>query len=231
MPSTSLRNSNCTQDAQSDCSHCAIEHQLACKWDKGIKNCFAAIGFPPILIAISGMVLIGMASGTWWPIPAYVLYFMSMFGIFEIRFLCSHCPYYDDDRKTLRCLGNHGSPKLWRYHPEPMNRLERFLMIFAVIAMIFFILPIAILGYGIGFLAVNYETFGLLPLLGLGAITFATILSSISFIAVMKTFFCPACVNFSCPLNTVPKQVVDTYLSKNPVMKAAWEKTGYGVDV
>jgi hypothetical protein len=153
-----------------------------------------------------------------------------MFGIFEIRFLCSHCPYYDDDRKTLRCLGNHGSPKLWRYHPEPMNRFEKFLMRFAVIGMIFFILPIAAFGYGIGYLVVNYETFGLLPLVGLSGIAFAMLLASVSFVAVVKTHFCTSCVNFSCPLNTVPKDLVDGYLAKNRVMREAWEKAGYKLD-
>jgi hypothetical protein len=220
----------CTQDENSDCGHCALQHRLVCKWDKNIKNSFAAIGFPPILIAIFGMVILGFVSGTWWPLPVYVVYFMSVFGIFEIRFVCSHCPYYADNRKTLRCLGNHGTPKLWRCHPEPMNRLERFLMRFAVVAMIFYILPLSILGYGIGYLAIHYTDFGLLPLLGLTGITFAVFLTSTSFVNVLKTFFCTACVNFSCPLNKVPKTVVDAYLLKNPVMKDAWEKSGYVVE-
>jgi hypothetical protein len=86
---------------------------------------------------MSRPVILGIASGTWWPIPAYIIYFMSMFGVFEIRFLCSHCPYYADDQKTLRCLGNNGSPKLWRYHPEPMNAMEKFSMKFAIVAMIY----------------------------------------------------------------------------------------------
>ena len=97
-------------------------------------------------------------------------------------------------------------------------------MRFAVIAMIFFIFPLSVLGYGIAYLAMHYADFGLLPLLGLIGIAFATFLSSISFVTVLKTFFCTQCVNFSCPLNTVPKSVVDAYLRKNPVMKEAWEK-------
>jgi hypothetical protein len=34
-------------------------------------------------------------------------------------------------------------------------------------------------------------------------------------------------VNFSCPLNDVPKEVVDAYLERNPVMQRAWEESGY----
>ena len=219
----------CTLDEHSECNNCMIQNKLACKWDEKIKNCFAAIGFPPILIAISGMVIIGIVTSAWWPLIAYIVYFMSMFSVFEIRFLCSHCPYYAGEGKTLRCLGNHGSPKLWRYHPEPMNKLEKFLMRFAVITMIFFILPFSILGYGIWYFASHYAVYGLISLLGLIGITFATFLSSMTFVVVLKTFFCSQCVNFSCPLNTVPKSIADAYLRKNPVMKEAWEKSGYTI--
>lgn len=227
---TSKRDDLCTLNESSDCINCTIQNKLACKWDKKIKNCFAAIGFPPILIAIFGMVIIGKVTGTWWPLITYVVYFISMFSFFEIRFLCSHCPYYPAEGKTLHCLGNHGSPKFWRYHPEPINKLEKFLMRFAVVTMIFFIFPLAVLGYGILYLSIHYSIYGLMPLLGLIGITFATLLSSISFVSVLKTFFCNQCINFSCTFNTVPKHVVDAYLKKNPVMKEAWEKKGYIVE-
>jgi hypothetical protein len=223
-------NINCTIDESSKCISCEIEGKLACKWDKSIKDCFAVIGFAPILIAIFGMVIIGLSTGIWWTLVAYVAYFMLMFGVFEIRFLCSHCPYYVKDGKTLICIGNHGSPKLWNYHPEPMNKFEKFMMSFGVITMIFFIIPSLILGYGIWHFSVNLETYGLMALLGIIGITFATLFTSTVFVTVMKTFFCPKCVNFSCPLNTVPKKVMDDYLKKNPVMKGAWEKSGYVIE-
>jgi hypothetical protein len=217
----------CTLDDKADCASCGISAKLACKWDKGIKNNFLAISFPPILIVISGMVLMGIVLGRWWPLPVYVFYFMSMFSIFEIRFLCSHCPYYPDGGKTLRCMGNHGSPKLWKYHPEPMNRFERFMMSFGVVGMIFFILPVLFLGSGIYSLSVSYAQTGLYPLFGLAALLFAGLLSSISFVSTLKTFYCSKCVNFSCPLNTVSKSIADAYLKRNPVMRKAWEAEGY----
>ena len=34
-------------------------------------------------------------------------------------------------------------------------------------------------------------------------------------------------INFSCPMNVVPKEDVDAYLERNPVMQAAWEASGY----
>ena len=39
----------------------------------------------------------------------------------------------------------------------------------------------------------------------------------------LRKYTCPRCVNFSCPLNTVPKDIVDAYLERNPVMRQAWE--------
>ena len=43
----------------------------------------------------------------------------------------------------------------------------------------------------------------------------------------LREHTCSQCVNFSCPLNTVPKDVVDAYLERNPVMRQAWEESGY----
>jgi hypothetical protein len=39
------------------------------------------------------------------------------------------------------------------------------------------------------------------------------------------------CINFSCPINAVPKPLVDSYLKNNPVMRLAWEKSGYRLDL
>lgn len=46
----------------------------------------------------------------------------------------------------------------------------------------------------------------------------------------VKKFLCPRCPNFSCPLNRVPKYVVDAYLKRNPVMREAWEAHGYHLE-
>ena len=48
-----------------------------------------------------------------------------------------------------------------------------------------------------------------------------------SFAFNLKRNTCVRCVNFSCPLNGVPKEVVDAYLRYNPPMREAWEATGY----
>jgi hypothetical protein len=219
----------CTWDEQADCASCGIQGELHCKWDRKILSGFYATSLPPIIIAIFGMVIVGILTSTWWMLIAYVIYIPVMLGFFETRFLCSHCPYYAEDSKILHCLANHGNPKLWRYRPGPMNRLERFMLVFLVVAMIFFFAPLAVEGYGIWFIAVNYAEYGLISLLGLVGITAASLLTGVSFIGVLKTFFCSRCVNFSCPMNTVPKTAIDEYLKKNDVMRKAWEESGWSI--
>ena len=49
----------------------------------------------------------------------------------------------------------------------------------------------------------------------------------ISFGFSLKKHVCTRCVNFSCPANGVPKEIVDAYLRRNPVMRRAWEESGY----
>ena len=46
----------------------------------------------------------------------------------------------------------------------------------------------------------------------------------------LRKHICTRCVNFSCPLNDVPKIIVDAYLRGNPVMRRAWEENGYRLD-
>ena len=219
----------CTLNENSACAGCGISGKLACKWDKDILSGFYAISFPAVLMAYLGIIFSCFVTGVWWPLVAYVIYFFSMFGVFEIRFLCSHCPYYAESGNILHCLANHGSFKFWRYHPEPMNKFEQ-LMMYVLLATIFFIFPVAITGYGLWTIATQYASFGLLPLLGLAGLTIASLTTSASFVSSVKRFYCTQCVNFSCPLNTVPKPVVDAYLKRNPVMREAWEASGYTLD-
>ncbi len=219
----------CTWDDKANCSTCGIQGKLVCKWDKKILCGFHGIAWPPLIIIIFGIVLVGLITSVWWTLYAYIIYFFLMFGVLEIRFLCSHCPYYAEKSNTLHCLANHGSLKLWSYHPEPLNEFEKFMMYFLIVT-IFFVFPLSIHSYGIWYLSTNYAEYSLISLLGLIGITVGSLVSSISFITTLKIFFCPNCVNFSCPLNTVSKPVIDEYLKKNDVMRKAWENSGWQID-
>ncbi len=215
----------CTWDPGSACEACSADGKLACKWDLAALRGFYALSCPPLVAALFGMVLVGILTGAWWPLIGYIVYFVVMLGVFEIRFLCSHCPYYAESGKVLHCLANHGSIKWWRYRPEPMNTVERFLMYFLVTT-VFFAIPLAILGYGIWFLALHYAEYGLTALLGLIGIAVVFLFGSLSSYTLLRTFYCSRCVNFSCPLNNVPRALVIAYLERNEVMRAAWEAAG-----
>jgi len=87
--------------------------------------------------------------------------------------------------------------------------------------------PVFVEAYGIWLMSVNYAEFGLYALLGMIGVTLATLMVGLQFLYILVYYFCSKCVNFSCPLNQVPKPMVDEYLERNPVMKEAWEGSGY----
>lgn len=176
--------------------------------------------------ALFGLVLTGLLTGAWWPLVAYGACMVLFFGIIEIRILCCHCPFYTEEGDVLHCLGNHGAPKFWRHRPGPLKAWEQSSLITGFV--IFGGAPLAALGYNIWFTTTQgHGTVALLGMIGLAA---ATLFVGLGFYNLLRVHVCPRCVNFSCPLNLVTKDVVDAYLRLNPEMRAAWEKSGYRID-
>jgi hypothetical protein len=147
----------------------------------------------------------------WIGLGLWIGFMVIFFTAWEIRILCSHCPYYAEKGRTLHCIANYGLPKLWRYHPEPMSRAEKIQLL-------------------IGFALLAGLPFPFLIAGGQWALVVVGLLSAAAFGITLKRDICSACVNFSCPLNSVPKPTVDAYLRRNPVMRAAWEEHGYTLD-
>jgi len=117
-------------------------------------------------------------------------------------------------------------PKWWKPSPRPMNRLEKFIMKYLVWNLTL-IWPIPFVGYGIYYVAMNYQEFGLVVLSAMIGIFIALILSLWQFDVIMRMHNCSRCVAFSCPKNVVPKEHVDEYLRRNPAMMDAWIESGY----
>jgi len=215
----------CTWDDEADCSSCPNQTMLHCKWDGKVLLGFHCIAWPFLVVGICGLVLTGIVSGVWWLLIGYVAFLIAFLAIFEIRILCSHCPYYGEEGRILHCLANHGTPKLWQYRPGPMKRWEKIAL---VISFLFYgLFPIGGQAYGIWLVAAHYGEFGLVALLGVIAVAVASVVTLISFYLLLRTFYCARCVNFSCPLNTVPKNAVDEFLRRSPRMREAWEEGGY----
>jgi membrane protease YdiL (CAAX protease family) len=169
----------------------------------------------PLIIFLVGVLMVA--------IPAFLGLFLAGFGVFliiwlvytvlflqlwENKILCSHCPHYGKDGRTLRCHANYGLFKLWKYNPAPMSRSEQMQFIIGVSIFIGYPFPFLIWG----------QQWLLLTFTSLGAVGLATILFG---------WLCLRCVNFSCPFNRVPKNAVDDFLKQHLEMKKAWKAAGY----
>ncbi len=197
----------CTWKPVTSCQDCAIAGTLKCRmrW-RDLFNFFAAT-FPVMLIGAVGLI----QSGYGWYLLAWFAYMLFFFFVWEARILCSHCPFWaEENGRTLHCLANYGVIKIWRYHPEPMSRSEKIQFLVGATILMLFPLPFMFLG---------------------GQLIWALLLAASLAGAVwyVRKTTCTRCVNFSCPSNRVPKAVVDAYLMRNPVMREAWEKSGWQI--
>ena len=216
----------CTWNEESGCVGCGLQGKLGCRLDTREFTFFVLNQIPSLVMSFFGLALIGLLTGAWWPMIAFAVVCIALWGLgIETRVLCSHCPYWAEDSKTLHCWALTGSPKIWRYRPEPMSKLEKTTLVLFFLFLLLF--PVLIEAYGIWLMSVTYPEFGLYALLGMIGVTIATIMVGLQFLYVLMYHFCSKCVNFSCPLNRVHKSMVDEYLERNPVMREAWQRSGY----
>jgi hypothetical protein len=146
-----------------------------------------------------------MLSGYGWYLLGWIGLAVFFFGFWEIRILCSHCPFYAEKGTTLHCIANYGCPKFWKYHPEPISKSEKIQLALGFAIMGGYPFPFLILG--------KQVILFLLAAWGL-----------IMFFWTLKKYTCSKCVNLSCLLNGVPKEIADEYLKRNPSMKKALEE-------
>jgi hypothetical protein len=213
----------CTHNPESDCKDCINYNILHCKHDARRQTNALIVVFTALVITLGGTILTGLFTGIWWMAVAYGAFLILFFLVIEPRFTCSHCPYYAEKTKILNCTANIISPKLWKYHPEPMNTYEK---IGSTSGFIFFaVFPLATELYGLLFLIETLTNTTFLPLLSLCVITLASLGSIILFFITFLVYFCPYCINFSCPFNKAPKNLVQEYIEKNPVIKEAMNRT------
>ena len=194
----------CTWQPGSECADCQGATYLMCRFDARDLVFFLA-GFLPFgITAVAGMI----QGGFGWFLLGGLAYSVFFFFVWEARVLCSHCPYWALEDRVLRCHANYGVIKIWRYRPGPMSRAEQFQ--FIVGALLFVVYPLVFMLAGRQYLLI------LIALASVGSAGLSLWRNG-----------CSRCVNFSCPANNVPKEVVDSYLRQNPVMREAWEASGY----
>jgi hypothetical protein len=194
----------CTWQPLSECQGCQANGKLMCRFDSRDMAHFFVIVLPFGVTAIAGIIQAGYGRYLWlW--LAYSLFF---FFVWEARVLCRHCPYWADQSRVLRCHANYGVIKIWKYQPGPMSMAEKIQFLIGALLWLAFPFPVLLLGR-------EY----ILALIGVSA--------AISGIFILRRNVCSRCINFSCPMNSVPKQLVDIYLGRNPEIQAAWEGSGY----
>lgn len=213
----------CTWEEDPDCKDCINKGVLHCRWELGVLLRFLLPAFIFSVSAFAGMVLAGIITRIWWPAAAYAVFWIFFFLFFEIRILCSHCPFYAERSRVLHCLANHGALKFFKYRPGPMNMFEKISLL--VCFAIFACFPLGIEIYGIVSAAGTTGIWGIG--LWLVAASGLTLGAGIWLFAVLRTYLCPKCVNFSCPFNLADEKHIKAYLERNPVMRQAWEKAGY----
>ena len=212
----------CTFNSKSNCNNCKNQNKLDCKLDKNQQKVSMLAIFSSLILGVFGLILTGLITGNWWILIFYIFFSLLFFVVIENRITCSHCPYYAEKSIHLNCPGNSIFPKIWKYHPEPMNRYEKFGSIIGFL--LIGIVPLVSQLYSIWFFLSNNPNASWIIIIGLIGVLLATILSLLMFFSLYLLTFCPRCINFSCQFNKAPKELINEYLKRNPVIKKAWEK-------
>jgi len=212
----------CTWGDASQCSECALEGELNCRFEGRKLGGFLAMVFPFIASSMVGLYYVATLTGNWWLLAAYLGFYLAFFVFLEALVLCRHCPHYAGGGSTIRCHANYGLPRIWAYDPRPLNPGERV----SILA-----------GFGFfGFYPIAVEVYGLWlvwsdPVVSsvklLASIAILNSLAAILLYVLLKRFYCTRCVNFGCPLNITPLALIEAYLKKNPGMKRSWEEAGW----
>jgi hypothetical protein len=212
----------CTFNNNSNCDKCKNQEKLDCKLDKNQQKITMLVVFSSVFIGTFALILTSLIINNWWILIFYIVFALLFFFVIENRITCSHCPYYAGKSKRLDCPGNNIFPKIWKYHPEPMNRYERFGSAFGFV--LIGGIPLFSLLFSILYFLSNNPNASWIVIIALIGILLAIIISFSTFYSLFLLSFCRRCINFSCMFNKVPKELVNEYLKRNPVIRKAWEK-------
>ncbi len=215
----------CTLDPNAACALCENKKELDCKLDRKQTVVTTIVIYSFILVSLLGIFIVCSITQAWLLLIVFGVFVPLFFLVIEPLITCSHCPYYAEKRTRFNCPGNMLTPKLWRYRPGPINKYEQF---GTLVGFIFFgAYPIFSEVYGIWVLSTEGQTLADPQLLELLVILLATVVLVSVLYAVFLLVYCKKCVNFSCQFNKVPKAVRDRYIKANPVIREAWERSGY----
>ncbi|MFX1607293.1 MAG: hypothetical protein ACFFDD_15510 [Promethearchaeota archaeon] len=192
-------------------------HGIVARYHFHDARWFATIGFAPYLVAFAGMVTSSISYFGWsldigsflgldpfiltegtLMFPVYFITTMLFFGGgLEWYVLCRHCPCYEHSGKEhgkenrFYCLGNWGSPKLFKYKPGHISRAGQ--ATFLGFTLFFLLFPI--------FYFLDRWEFVLFQLV-----------MAVTFLVTIRHWACSQCPNFGCILNCVPEDERENFL-------------------
>jgi hypothetical protein len=175
-----------------DCRGCPVAPRVQCHFRLRDFTAFMLVSLPGFCLGVWGILL--HADDLLIP---WVVFCGVFFGVVMPRSLCSRCPRYAEPGAILRCWANLGVPKLFKYRPRPLSRIEKGLLLGGIA-----------LTWGIPLVVLAIAGDWLL-LLGFS-------LASGAFYALLRRLFCTRCANFFCPLNRVPLELRARFWELNP---------------
>ncbi|MDI9395238.1 MAG: hypothetical protein QM426_07405 [Euryarchaeota archaeon] len=119
-------------------------------------------------------------------VAVYIGIALFFFLVLELRFVCTHCPYYILSKGCVKCRMLPGLPKIFKARPGLHSFFEK---------------TVALLGALLIFLFPVYWLIRDPLLLG------AYIVSWTLFFLTARRYECVRCINFECPVNRVPADV------------------------
>jgi len=196
----------CIWKPEMECENCTITMNLKCHYNLGDLARFIGLFLTFLIPAVVGVLM----SGYGMYLPVWIVLAVLFFGFWEIKILCSHCPFYAEKGFLLHCNANYGLPKFWKYNPAPMSTFEKIQL------MVWFGI---MFGFPFPFLIISKQYI----------LLFLTFWGLSVFLWTLQKYTCTSCVNFSCPLNRVKKEVIDEFLMRNQIMKKAWGERGWKI--
>ena len=183
------------------CDGCEIEGKLLCIHTKKDLADFAVLFLTWSIPFLAGMIIgkfwIGLA--VWFGLAAV------FFTYVEALVLCRHCPHYAEQGFLLKCHANSGLPKIPRFDPRPLNRIESVIWLLYVAILFLYYIPFFIISD---------------QWLLLGLNTWALVAISWT----LQRTQCTRCYHLSCPINRVPDDIREGFFKNYPEFADAWEE-------
>ena len=175
------------------CDGCEIQGKLLC-----VHTRKDMIDFVVLLVVWAIPFLAGMIIGKFWiGLGVWAGLAVLFFGYFEELVLCRHCPHYSEKGFLLKCHANWGLPKIPKFNPRHMSRIE---------GVVWLLYGAVLLLYYVPFFVISEQW------LLLGIATWALVAASWT----MQRTQCTRCYHLSCPANRVPKDVRECFFKNYP---------------